>query len=167
MIIFFSVYELDTWSRDSNSNFTLKYCLFAGTKVAKNADLDKYVYNGYGIGFDSRSKLALPDCSVGKNDITVGVDMSSFVHIDYKKKEMFIVDKVPTQGLDDTKLTAEAQYLFYFSRSNRKFCLRLHYHGSKSFLFVTATKIFQFKAKNSEIKKISFLFWKYFGRFFR
>ena len=29
----------------------------------------------------------------------------------------------------------------------------MHYNGSKSFLFVNATKIYQFKAKDSEIKK--------------
>ena len=49
-------------------------------------------------------------------------------------------------------MTAEAQYSFNFSRSNRKFCLSLHYNGSNSFLFVNATKIYQFKAKDSEIK---------------
>ena len=55
--------------------------------------------------------------------------------------------------LDDTTLTAEAQYSINFSRSNRKFCLSLHYKGNNSFLFVNATKIYQFKAKDSEIKK--------------
>ena len=32
------------------------------------------------------------------------------------------------------------------------FVLSLHYNGSNSFLFVNATKVYQFKAKNSEIK---------------
>ena len=72
--------------------------------------------------------------------------MSSFVHINKKKK-----DKGPAQGLDDTTLTAEAQYLINFSRSNGKLCLNLHYDGSNTFLFVNATKIYQFKAKDSEI----------------
>ena len=53
-------------------------------------------------------------------------------------------------------LTAEAQYSIRFSRSNRKFCLSLHYNGSNGFLFVKATKIYQFKAKDSEIKKYPF-----------
>ena len=57
------------------------------------------------------------------------------------------------KGLDDSTLTAEAQYSFNFSRSNRKFCLSLHYNGSNSFLIVNATKIYQFNAKDSEIKK--------------
>ena len=33
--------------------------------------------------------------------------------------------------------------------------LSLHYNGSKSFLFVNATKIYQFKAKDSDIKDCS------------
>ena len=57
------------------------------------------------------------------------------------------------QGLDDTTLTAEAQCSINFSISNRKFCLSLHYNGSNNFLFVNATKIYQFKVHNSEIKK--------------
>ena len=50
-------------------------------------------------------------------------------------------------------MTAEAQYSISFSRPNIKFCLSLHYNGSNSFLFVNATKLYQFRAKNSEIKK--------------
>ena len=79
--------------------------------------------------------------------------MTSSVHIDNKKKDILILGIGPTQGLDDTRLSAEAQYSINFSRSNRKFCLSLHYNGSNSFLFVNATKIYQFKAKDSEIKK--------------
>ena len=81
--------------------------------------------------------------------------MSSSVDIDNKKKDMLILGLGPKQGLglDDTKLTAEAQYSINFTRSNRKFCLSLHYNGNNSFLFITATKIYQFKAKDSEIKK--------------
>ena len=79
--------------------------------------------------------------------------MSSSVHIDNKKKNILILAKDPTQRLHDTTLSGEAQYLTKFSRSNRKSCVSLHYNGSNSFLFVNATKIYQFKAKDSEIKK--------------
>ena len=56
--------------------------------------------------------------------------------MDNKKKYILLPDKVPAQGLDDTTLTAEAQYSINFSRSNRKFCLSLHYNSSNNFLFV-------------------------------
>ena len=78
---FFTVYELDRWSRDLNSDFTFKDCLFLGVRLAKNADSNKYVYAGYGIGFNLRSEFSLPDSSTGKNVIIFGVDMSSSVHI--------------------------------------------------------------------------------------
>ena len=67
--------------------------------------------------------------------------MSSSVHTDNKKKDILILGKGPTQGLDDTTLTSEAQYSISFSKSNRKFCLSLHYNGRNSFLSVNATKI--------------------------
>ena len=44
--------------------------------------------------------------SVGKNAIIFGGDMSSSGHIDNKKKHFLISGKGPTQGLDDTALTA-------------------------------------------------------------
>ena len=99
-IFFLIVYELNTWSRDLNSEITLKYCLFGAVKLAKNADPDKYVYCSYGIRFDSCSEFSLPDGSVRKNVIIVRVDMSSSVHTDNKKKDILILDIGPTQGLD-------------------------------------------------------------------
>ena len=76
--------------------------------------------------------------------------MSSSVDIDNKEKYILIFGKGPTQGLDD--ITAEAIYPINFMQPNRRFVLSLHYNRSNSFLFVNATKIYQFKAKNSEIK---------------
>ena len=128
--------------------------MFGAAKLTKNADPNKYKYSGYDIGFDSRSEFLLPDSSMDKNVIIFGVDMSSSVHIDNKKKDILILGISPTQGLDDTTLTAEAQYSINFSRSKRKFCLSLHYNGNNSFLFVNATKIYQFKANDSEIKNV-------------
>ena len=92
--------------------------------------------------------------------------MSPSVHTDNKKEDILILGIRPTQGLYDTTISAEAQYSINFSRWNRRFYSRLHYNGSNSFLFVNATKIYQFKAKDSEIKNLSFVFRKYFRRFF-
>ena len=60
--------------------------------------------------------------------------MSSSVHIDNKGKYIVILGEGPTQGLDDTKLTAEAKYSIKFTQLNKKFCLSLHYNGSNSFI---------------------------------
>ena len=78
--------------------------------------------------------------------------MSSSVHIDNKGKDILILGKRPTQEADDTTFTVEAQYPINFTQSGKRFVLSLHYNGRNSFLFVYATKVYQFKAKDSEIK---------------
>ena len=127
--------------------------MLGSLKLTKNADPDKCKYSRYSIGLDLCLEFLLPDGSMGKNLIIFRVYMSSSVHIDNKKIYILILGKGQTQGLDDTMLTAEAQYSINFSRSNKKFCLSLHYNGSNSFLFVNATKIYQFKVNDFETKK--------------
>ena len=74
------------------------------------------------------------------------------MHIDNNNKDILILIERQTQGLHDTTLTAEAIYRIKITQPNKRFVLSLHYNGSNSFLFVNATKVYQFKAKNSEIK---------------
>ena len=89
-----------------------------------------------------------------KNVIIFGANISSCVHIDNKNKDILILGEGPTQGLDDTTRTAEAKYPINFTQPqpNKRFVLSVHYNRSNSFLFVNATKLYQFKAKDSEIK---------------
>ena len=84
--------------------------------------------------------------------------MSSSMHVDNKGKHIFILGEGPTQGLDDTTLTAEAKYSINFTQSGKRFVLSLHYNGSKNFLFVNTAKVYQFNAKNSEIKDYTLCF---------
>ena len=53
------VYELGA-SSSHNNDPTLKNCLFGAVTLTKNADIDKYRYSGYGIGFDRRSSFSFP-----------------------------------------------------------------------------------------------------------
>ena len=76
--------------------------------------------------------------------------MSSSAHIDKKKKDILVLRKGPTSGLEDT-LTAEKMYSINFTVTNKKFCLSLHYNGVNSYLFFIGTEIYKFKAKDSEI----------------
>ena len=76
----------------------------------------------------------------GKKFIVFGADMSSSLHID-----ILILGEGPAQEIDDTTLTVEANYLVIFTQPRKRFVLRLQYNGSNSFLFVNATKIYQFK----------------------
>ena len=82
--------------------------------------------------------------------------MSSSVHVNQRGKDILIRGEGPTQGLDNTTLTAEVKCLVNLTQSNRRrFVLSLNCNGSDRFLFVDATKIYQFKAKDSEIKRYS------------
>ena len=76
--------------------------------------------------------------------------MSSSAHIDNKKKDILVLGKGPTQGLEYT-LNAEKMYSINFTVTNKKLCLSLHYNEANSYLFVNGTKIYKFKAKDSEI----------------
>ena len=89
---------------------------------------------------------------MGRNVIVFGADTSSSVHVDNKGKNILILGKEPTQGLDDTTLTAEAIYPINYTQPSKRFVLNLHYNGGNSFIFVNATKLYQFKGKSSEIK---------------
>ena len=118
--------------------------MFEAVKLTKNADPGKCSYAGYGIEFDSRSLFWFPGFDWGKN-VIFGVDNSFSMHIDNNKKDILVLGDGLTQRLDDTTITAEAKYSINFSKSQRKFCLSLHYNESSSFLFVNTTKICQFK----------------------
>ena len=58
-----------------------------------------------------RSLFSLRSFDLGKNVIFFGVDMSSAVYTDNKKKDIINYSKDPMQGLDDTTSTVEAQYI--------------------------------------------------------
>ena len=117
--------------------------------MTKNADIDQYGYSGYEIGFDRKTVFSFPGSGFGQNVKIFGVDMSSSIHIDNKKKDILILGKGPTQGLEHT-LAAEKMYLINFTVTKNKFCLSLHYNGANSYLFVNGTEIYKFKAKDSE-----------------
>ena len=93
------VYELGA-SSSNDSDPTLKNCLFGAVTLTKNADIEKYGYSGYGIGFDRRSSFSFPGGGFGQNVLIFGVDMSSSGHIDNKKEDILVLGKGPTQGLE-------------------------------------------------------------------
>ena len=76
--------------------------------------------------------------------------MSSSIHVDNKKKDILIIGRGPTQGLENT-LTAEKIYSISFTDKNKKFCLGLHYNEGNSYLFDDGTEIHKFKAKDFKI----------------
>ena len=65
------VYKLDTVINDSG--VTLENCFIGAVKLTKNADIDKFKYSGYDIGFDSKGSFSHPSGGYGKNVIIFGV----------------------------------------------------------------------------------------------
>ena len=113
-------YTLGLQLKILNPDVTLGNYSFGSIKLTKYVDPDKYMYTGYGIIFDPFSEFLFTDGSYGKNIIIFGADMSSSVHVDNKGKDMLILSEGRTQGLDDTKLTSEGQYLINFKQSGKR-----------------------------------------------
>ena len=103
----------------------------------------------HGIGLDRRSSFSFTGGGFGQNVLIFGVDMSTSIHIDNKKKDILVLGRGPTQGLEST-LTAEKMYSINFTVAKKTFYLSLHYNGGNSYLFVNGTEIIKFKAKDSE-----------------
>ena len=83
------VYELGA-SSSSNSDPTLKNCLFGAVTLTKNVDIEKYGYSGYGTRFDRRGSFSFLGSGFGQNVLIFGVDVSYSAHIDHKKKRHII-----------------------------------------------------------------------------
>ena len=49
------------------------------------------------------------------------LELISSVHVDNKGADILILGEEPTQGLDDTTLTAEAKHPISFSQSGKRF----------------------------------------------
>ena len=81
------VYELGA-SGSNDNDPTLKNCLFGAVTLTKNADIDKYGYSGYGIGFDRGSSFSFPRGGFGQNVLTFGANTNSSAHIDNKKRHI-------------------------------------------------------------------------------
>ena len=153
----FIFYELNRWSRDLNAESSLKYCLLGNFRITKDADPVKYSYSGCRIGYDFPSLVSTPNCDWSKNISIFGIGMSSSMHIDNKNKDILIVVKGPTQRLDHVTLTVEVRSSIYFSRSQRTFCLSIHYTGINRFLFVNAIKIISIQSKTLKENDIHYV----------
>ena len=106
------VYEISK-NYNISSYPTLENCLFGAVSLTKHVDIDQYKYSGYSIGFDRKGEFSSGN-GFGRNCIIFGVDMSSSVHVNNKEKDILILGKGPTQGLDGATLTAEKKIFNQF-----------------------------------------------------
>ena len=95
--------------------------MFGSVKWAKNdADTDKSSHSGNGIGFHSRSLFSIPNFDWGKNGFFL-VDMSSFVHIDNRRKDIVIFGKGQTRELMVLHLQPKQNILLIFQDHKENF----------------------------------------------
>ena len=102
---YYIVYRLNP--RTNSSNILLENCLFGKLKMTKNADTDKYKYQGHGIEFDLSGIFSHPDGGYGKNAIIFGVDMTNSKHANNKAKDVLVLGHGLTQKIDDATIYAE------------------------------------------------------------
>ena len=103
------------WLSDIRKLFT-----WVAVRLTKNADIDKYGFSGYGIGFDRLGRFSFPSTELGETYYFFGVDMSSSTKIHNKKIDNLILGKGPIQGLEH-KLSAQKMYSINFTDHNKKF----------------------------------------------
>ena len=139
MVNIYIVYEIDQ-NYSIISYPTLETCLFGAVSLNKNADIDKYIYSGYGIGCDRHGEFSFGN-GLGRNCIIFGADLSSSSHDNNKKNNILVLGKDFVQGINGTTIYAEKLYSINFTENNKKFCLSLHYNGANSYLFVNGTEI--------------------------
>ena len=142
------VYEISK-NYSISSYSTLETCFFGDVSLTKNADIGKYKYSGYGIGFDSYGEFGIGN-GLGKSCIIFVADLSSSSSYANSKKNIFVLGKDFVQGINGTTIYAEKLYKINFTEKNKKFRLSLHCNGANSYLFVNGTEIHKFKAKDSE-----------------
>ena len=66
--------------------------------------------------------------------------MSFSAHIDHKKKDILLSGICLSQGLDYV-FNCRKMDSINLTVTKKKFCLRLHYNGANSYLFVNGTVI--------------------------
>ena len=66
---------------------TLENNLSGTVSLIKNVDIDEYKYSGYDTGFDRKGNFSVGN-GFRRNSIIFGLDMSSFAHVDNKKKDV-------------------------------------------------------------------------------
>ena len=121
-------------------------------QITKNADTSKYKYKGYSICFDEGGLFSIGNINNGRNVLIFGVHEDSVIHANNKADNIFVIDDVFVQGINDTTLYADKIYSQKFTQPSTKFVLSLHYNGD-SYLFVNDKQELKFKTKTESLVK--------------
>ena len=77
--------------KTNNSSIVLEHCLFGAMNITKIAEVNKYEYRGWGLGFDSKGSCTHRDGGYGKNVITLGADLCNSRHANDKTKNVLVL----------------------------------------------------------------------------
>ena len=86
-------------------------------KPGDTTDPDKYIYSGYGLGFDSTGQFTHPQGGTARNIMIFGVDSSNSAHATNKTQNILIL----RQKVNNTPIYAEKMYSPNFSAENKAF----------------------------------------------
>ena len=89
------------------------------TKPGDTTDTDKYIYSGYGLGFDSASQFTHPQGGMARNIIIFGVNSSNSVHATNKTQNILMLGHGLTQKVSNTTIHAEKMHSPNFSAENK------------------------------------------------
>ena len=83
--------------------------MFGTVNLTKNADSDKYSSSGYRLGFLSPALVSYSGFDWGRKVVIFGVDNSSPVDLDSKKKSILVLSEGATHRLHDTMRITKAK----------------------------------------------------------
>ena len=76
------------------------------TKPGDTRDTDKYIYSGYGLGFDSTSQFTHPQGGMARSIIIFGLNSSNSVHATNKTQNTLMLGHGLTQKVYNTTIYA-------------------------------------------------------------
>ena len=145
------VYEKEFWPNDLGTDFKLENTILGVLSRLRILILIRILMLGMILDLIHMNFFLLSHGSgFCENVIMFGVDNSTSVHVDNRKKSILVLCKSLKDKLDGSKIKADAEY-FYFSEQRKIIFLILHCNWSNSFLFVNVVEIYQFKAEGSQI----------------
>ena len=124
MINIYCVYKIGPIASTRDDTFTIQNASFGTVKITKNADTSKYNDKGYGICFDEGGTFSKGNINNGRNVLIFGVHESSLVHANNKANNIYVMDDLFVQGINDTTLYTEKVYSQNFIQPSKKFCTK-------------------------------------------
>ena len=113
------VYEINK-NYSISSYPRLENCLLGTVSLTKNADIDKYKYSGYGVGFDRHGEFSFGN-GLGRNCIIFGGDLSSSSHVNNKKNNILVLGNDFVQRIIGTPIHAEKLHKINFTEKIKNF----------------------------------------------